>query len=194
MTKKVYAVKQGINPGLYYELEEAMKQITGFSGANMRGFKKIEEAEKFLGEKKYEPEIKAFADGSYSQQTGIAGYGVLFLDEYENIILKDMGKLNYFEFKFSANMGAELKAVIRTVELAISNELRNIEIIYDAQVIKFYAEKDTNKFSPIVEEYNYFVKNYFEKLNISLKHKSSCTDFGKYFNMAHKLANKAINI
>ncbi len=50
--KHYYAVKKGISPGIYKTWEECKSQVSGFSGAEYKGFTTLEEAESFLGIKK----------------------------------------------------------------------------------------------------------------------------------------------
>lgn len=48
MGKKVYAVRVGRKPGLYYDWNNCKKQVTGFPGAEFKGFATEEEAEAFM--------------------------------------------------------------------------------------------------------------------------------------------------
>lgn len=48
MGKKVYAVRVGRKPGLYYDWNNCKKQVTGFPGAEFKGFATEEEAKAFM--------------------------------------------------------------------------------------------------------------------------------------------------
>lgn len=48
MGKKVYAVRVGRKPGLYYDWNNCKKQVTGFPGAEFKGFATEEEAKTFM--------------------------------------------------------------------------------------------------------------------------------------------------
>lgn len=60
-----YAVKKGVEPGVYNSWEECSKQIEGFSGADYKKFKTMEEATDFMNTKSVSMtkalEISAFA-------------------------------------------------------------------------------------------------------------------------------------
>ena len=50
-TKKYYAVRKGLVPGIYTSWGECQQNINGFSGAEYKGFSTKEEAEAFLNNK-----------------------------------------------------------------------------------------------------------------------------------------------
>ena len=45
---KVYAVRSGKHPGLYYSWEECKAEIIGFSNAEYKSFENIEDAQAYL--------------------------------------------------------------------------------------------------------------------------------------------------
>lgn len=47
--KNFYAVRKGVCPGIYKSWEECQRNVTGFSGAEFKGFKTLEEAEEYMG-------------------------------------------------------------------------------------------------------------------------------------------------
>lgn len=48
MAQKFYAVKNGIQPGVYTTWDECKKNVHGFSGAIYKSFTTKEEAERFI--------------------------------------------------------------------------------------------------------------------------------------------------
>lgn len=48
---KYYAVRKGQHPGIYTSWPEAQKEVSGFSGAEFKGFNTEAEAREFMGEK-----------------------------------------------------------------------------------------------------------------------------------------------
>lgn len=48
MAKKYYAVRKGLTPGIYLSWADCQKNISGFKGAEYKGFETIEEAASFL--------------------------------------------------------------------------------------------------------------------------------------------------
>ena len=51
---KYYAVKKGRNPGIYTSWDLCLKEVKGYKGAVYKSFKKKEDAEDFLEDKKIE--------------------------------------------------------------------------------------------------------------------------------------------
>lgn len=49
MAKKFYAIKKGLVPGIYENWDDAKAQVSGFPGAEYKGFQTKEEAEAYLG-------------------------------------------------------------------------------------------------------------------------------------------------
>ena len=43
--KNFYAVRKGVCPGIYKSWEECQRNVTGFSGAEFKGFKTLEEGQ-----------------------------------------------------------------------------------------------------------------------------------------------------
>jgi ribonuclease HI len=72
---KIYAVRKGRICGLFQTWKECQDSINGFSGAEFKSFKSIEDAKHFLGEemKEKKEEREIYTDGSCSNQVG--GYG-----------------------------------------------------------------------------------------------------------------------
>ena len=91
MSSKVYAVKKGRHPGIYNSWDDCKKQVNGYSGAEFKSFKSLEDAEEYLGINsvmtgEVEPDMSvitendtavAYVDGSYNVKTGIYGCGVV---------------------------------------------------------------------------------------------------------------------
>ena len=91
---KFYAVKAGVNPGVYNSWAECEKNVKGFSGACYKSFKNKAEAEEFLGlknEKTVEIPlhnknvIEVYTDGSHKKhvENGHLGVGIFcsYLDK-----------------------------------------------------------------------------------------------------------------
>ena len=83
---KVYAVRQGKHPGIYYTHLEAEAQVAGFSCAEWRSFKSMAKAMEYMAEAEMDEEwlegasyMDAFTDGSCCQAPQRAGWGFLVL-------------------------------------------------------------------------------------------------------------------
>ena len=53
-SRKFYAVRSGIVPGIYINLEEAHKQIKGYSNFEMKSFNNLGSAEEYMDGVTYE--------------------------------------------------------------------------------------------------------------------------------------------
>ena len=92
MAKKVYAVRKGKKTGLYTTWAECQKQISGFSGAEFKGFATLEEAKAYLkgaedqkSKGLPETEAVAYVDGSYQNGLQKFSCGVVFFYQGEEL-------------------------------------------------------------------------------------------------------------
>ena len=119
-SKKYYAVKIGLVPGLYLTWGECQQNINGFSGAVYKSFDTQEEAEQFLsgdvGSGKETDSVKriytdseavAYVDGSYNPDTNEYAYGA--------IVFYDGGEEHFAE-KFNDNDMAKMRNVAGEIE------------------------------------------------------------------------------
>ena len=90
--KKFYAVKKGKKTGIFFEWEEVKELISGFSGAEYKGFKTHKEAEEYLYggaeqltfcEEENENVLIAYVDGSFNNEKNIYSYGVVLISKNE---------------------------------------------------------------------------------------------------------------
>lgn len=51
MANKYYAVRKGLTPGIYFTWDECKRNVDGFSGAEYKSFKTIEDAKEYMGGK-----------------------------------------------------------------------------------------------------------------------------------------------
>lgn len=76
---KYYAVRKGQHPGIYTSWPEAQKEVSGFSGAEFKGFNTELEAKQFMGEatttKSAQPEgmIIGYTDGGTRNSGNVKG-------------------------------------------------------------------------------------------------------------------------
>ena len=79
--KNFYAVRKGRNVGIYNSWDECNKQVSGFRGAEYKGFKTKHQAEEYLNQgdankcDENSSDITIYVDGSYDADTGVYGYG-----------------------------------------------------------------------------------------------------------------------
>ena len=83
---KVYAVRKGKRPGIYYTLIQAEEQVNGFLSAEWRSFRSVKSAMAYMDEGIREEEgtgstrvAEVFTDGSFFKSPDRAGWGYLIL-------------------------------------------------------------------------------------------------------------------
>lgn len=198
MAKKYYAVRKGLTPGIYLSWADCQKNISGFSGAEYKGFETIGEAEEFL---KYgqdgteraaqEPEAVAYVDGSYNVATKEYACGVvMFYGE----------RTEYFSRKFSdaerakmRNVAGEIEGSMCAMNYCLEHGVDSLAIYYDYEGIEKWCTGawKANKEGTIA--YRDFYKKASQKVQIQFR-KVKGHSGDKYNDLADKLAKQAIGI
>lgn len=198
MAKKYYAVRKGLTPGIYLSWADCQKNISGFSGAEYKGFETIEEAEAFLrygqaGAERaaQEPEAVAYVDGSYNVATGEYACGVvMFYGE----------RTEYFSRKFSdaerakmRNVAGEIEGSMCAMNYCLEQGIDSLAIYYDYEGIEKWCTGawKANKEGTIA--YRDFYKRASQKVQIQFR-KVKGHSGDKYNDLADKLAKQAIGI
>lgn len=198
MAKKYYAVRKGLTPGIYLSWADCQKNISGFSGAEYKGFETIEEAEAFL---KYgqdgaeraaqEPEAVAYVDGSYNVATKEYACGVVMF--YRE-------RTEYFSRKFSdaeqakmRNVAGEIEGSMCAMNYCLEHGIDSLAIYYDYEGIEKWCTGawKANKEGTIA--YRDFYKKASQKVQIQFR-KVKGHSGDKYNDLADKLAKQAIGI
>lgn len=147
--KKTYAVRKGRKTGLFNTWPECQKQVIGFSGAEYKSFKTLQEAKDYmegLVEEEVRPDfltddsnpseqvIVAYVDGSYDVNTHQYGSGLVILWK---------GKKESFSFKGDIpeladmrNVAGEIIGAQKAMEFAVKNKAKKIIIYYDYEGIE----------------------------------------------------------
>lgn len=194
MTKKFYAVKSGINPGIYRTWEECKEQVIGVSGSKFKSFLKEEEAIEYL--KKEDTTVStngiiAYVDGSYSSGK-IFGCGCVIVKD--SCIIEEISqKFEDEELSKLRNVAGEIKAAEIAIKYGLEKGYEKIVICHDYQGVSSWCngEWKTNK----VETKNY--KKFYEEAKKSItidfiKVKAHSSDI--YNELADNLAKKAIGL
>lgn len=192
---KYYAVKKGRNPGIYTSWDLCLKEVKGYKGAIYKSFKKKEDAEDFLEDKKIEikpdkDSVIAYIDGSYSKKDKKYGVGIVYItDEKIEEIYKDFDD----EFHIHRNVAGEVKASVGAINKAISEGKKTIYIHYDYQGIESWAKGDWKRNNELTKRYYKFFQKAKEKIDVHfIKVKAHSND--KYNDMADALAKKSLGI
>lgn len=143
MAKKFYAVRKGITTGIFRSWDECKNAVSGYSGAEYRGFSTEEEAKAYMcgeevgtkqgqfvtiEEPKSEKAVNIYTDGSYKDRT--VGIGV-HIDGINGFSRDFYGVVDCPKFQNLRNIGGELFSVLVGVQCAVDMGFTDITILYD---------------------------------------------------------------
>ena len=199
MTKKYYAVKNGVKPGIYETWAECQKQTNGYSGAEYKSFSTYNEASQYikgktdilstpLQEKIVKTEALAYVDGSYDSATNHFSCGVvIFYNGKEERFSELFDDYSLAEMN---NVAGEIKGAEMAIKYCLDNKIRSLTIYHDYEGIskwctgEWQAKKDgTKAYKKFYEEASKTVDIYFVKV------KGHSGD--KYNDVADQLAKNA---
>lgn len=168
--KNFYAIKKGLKTGIVTTWEECSASVKGYPGAIYKGFATLEEAKTFLGDDfeygdssdgsiiSYDScsnndvskksadhgdfhvtgRPYAFVDGSYNIATKVYGYGGFLRDGENEYVI--MGSGDDEELASMRNVAGEILGSMKAVEKAVELGLDRLDIYFDYQGIKEWAE------------------------------------------------------
>lgn len=176
---KYYAVRKGINVGIYETWEECQKNTKGFHGAEYKKFKSKEDAEKYLRFNEVQDEnskitllsgkgeANVFTDGSYNKKLNYSSYGVVFIGENGNESFSS-GSLE--DVYGSKNVTGEIEGVKEAISKAIHFKYSKLRIFYDYEGIEKWAIKEWKAKKQISKDYVEFIDKNSSKIKIEFQH------------------------
>ncbi|KAB2459154.1 reverse transcriptase-like protein [Bacillus sp. CH126_4D] len=204
-----YAVRIGLKPGIYKTWAECQKQINGFSGAVYKKFVTEADALDYIQEKETqvqntetnetidkaiealdEETLIAFVDGTYSKESSLYGYGIVFINsigEKETLYGSDDNE-SYIE---SGNVAGEIEGVKVAITHALVQGYKKIIIYYDYEGIEKWATNHWQANKAISKDYVKFIEEMKYSLNIEFKKVSAHTGI-EYNEAADQLAKKSL--
>ncbi len=193
--KNYYAVKKGRIPGIYKTWNECKEQVSGFSGAEYKGFQFLEEAKNYMANssKSYNSDAQAIAyvDGSYSKDTNMFSYGAVIF--YNNNKYEFSKAFQNSELAQMHNVAGEIKGSEFVMQYCIDNDIGSVDIYYDYEGIEKWCtgEWKTNKTG--TKNYREFYLKSSQKVLINfIKVKGHSGN--EYNDLADKLAKSALNL
>lgn len=144
MAVKFYAVKKGIQTGIFTSWEQCRASVHGYSGAVYKSFPSRQEAESYLRgeEAEKEPEIlkgreekpeetalgtAIYVDGSFCSESGEFSYGMVVLTENgEETFCR---KFQDSGLAAMRNVAGEIKGAQAAMQYAMDHQLPEITII-----------------------------------------------------------------
>lgn len=195
---KFYAVRNGYSIGIFNTWEECEKQVKGYSGAEFKSFKNIEDAKKYIGGNEQlslfdEPSNKAVAycDGSYNIETAEFSYGLVIFSNGEEI--RKAEKFSSSDLSAMRNVAGEIMGSRAAMQYCVDNNIKELDLYFDYAGIEKWCtgEWKTNKTGTI--EYKKFYDSIKDKLSVTFnKVKGHSGD--TLNDLADKLAKEVLGI
>lgn len=199
--KKVYAVRKGEKTGLFYSWNECEAAVSGYPGAEYKGFATEEEANAYLGveqeivenhntDEMTDNKLFAYVDGSFDEALGRYAFGcIIITPNGENI--KEFGNGDNPESLAIRNVAGEMLGAMYAVKWAVKNGYDNIELHYDYEGIEKWAVGEWKAKNTLTQKYAAFMKEQQSIIRIDFqKVKAHSGDF--YNEEADRLAKKAL--
>ncbi len=215
MAGKFYAVRKGKSTGIFFTWDECKKQVDGYSGAEYKSFKTLEEAGAYLGlqtgsSKASETKnadvpgdvakpdssedtgwVEAYVDGSYYHPTKEYSFGV--------VILKDGQECTYFEkdndeeLATMRNVAGEIKGAQYAMQYALDNGIAKLRIYHDYEGIAKWCTGAWKTNKEGTKAYRAFYESIADKVQVEFVKVAGHTGV-KYNEMADHLAKEALGL
>ena len=159
---KVYAVKQGRNPGIYYSWPDCNKEVSGFQGAKFKSFATEMEAKAYLnGEELTEASLRvndadmaiAYTDGSYNEKNNTCGYGAIIISQDEEIETFGTVTVTGCDAASMKQIPGEVAAVITAIRYCRNNGIKNLTVYHDYTGIAEWATGKWKTNTVVSQEY-----------------------------------------
>lgn len=199
--KKVYAVRKGKKTGLFYSWNECEAAVSGYPGAEYKGFATEEEANAYLGVEQEivenhttdeitDNKLLAYVDGSFDEALGKYAFGCIIITPNGETI-KEFGNGDNPESLAIRNVAGEMLGAMYAVKWAVKNGYDNLELHYDYEGIEKWAVGEWKAKNTLTQKYAAFMKEQQSIIRIAFqKVKAHSGDF--YNEEADRLAKKAL--
>lgn len=202
--KKLYAVKKGKETGIFDNWEACKASVTGYPGAEYKGFFSEEEAKDYLSgieerdadfvlhqkEACLQNKIIAYVDGSFDQSIGKYSFGCILLTPNGEIVRKS-GNGDHPESLALRNVTGEMLGAMFAVRWCVKNGYSAIEICYDYFGIEKWATGEWKAKNNLTQKYAAFMRENGRKIRITFKKIAAHTG-NQYNEEADQLAKKAL--
>ncbi len=178
--KNFYVVRVGRTPGIYKTWKECQQQVTGYSGAEFRGFVTREEAEEFMrgetlspretagkapGQEEAEGEAIAYVDGSYEHSLRSYAYGAVILTAEDMVELSGKGKDK--EAAALRNVAGEMMGAMEAVKWCQAHGCTSLELRYDYEGIEKWVNGAWQAKNAYTQAYAAFMREASKTLSLS---------------------------
>lgn len=199
--KNVYAVKKGMVTGLFYNWDDCKAAVTGYPGAEYKGFATEAEARDYLGMSREilperhgreipEGQMIAYVDGSYEHSLMTYAYGCVYLLPGGEI-KTESGSGQNPETAAIRNVAGEMIGAMTAVRWAIKNGYQSIEICYDYEGIEKWATGVWKAKMELTQKYAAYMREKAQKIGITFTKVAAHTG-DTYNEQADSLAKEAL--
>lgn len=203
--KKVYAVKNGRQTGLFYSWDECKRMVHGFPGAVYKSFETQQEAEDYLTgslqpqqvpEQAKEPEsseghLIAYVDGSFQKKIGRYSYGCILIAP-DGSITRESGSGSEPQSLALRNVAGEMLGAMHAVQWAQEQGYTSIDIRYDYAGIEQWATHGWQAKNELTQKYAAYMGRCMEQIRITFTKIAAHTG-DRYNEEADQLAKEALN-
>ena len=196
---KFYAVKNGVETGIYDTWEDCKKQVIGYKGAIYKSFFTYEDAKNFLennedgaiSKETAQNKAIAYVDGSYNIVTSEYSYGVVIF--YNGQEYQFNQKFDDEKLREMRNVAGEIEGAKKAMSFCLENNIEKLDIYYDYQGIESWATGvwKTNKDG--TSNYKKYYDDIKDKVKVTFN-KVKAHSNNKYNDIADKLAKSALGM
>ncbi len=181
--KKYYAVRKGVNPGIYNTWDECSSQVTGVAGAEFKGFLSLEDAQKFMNgvpgkisktsrpvpkKKAVKAEVptgylEAYVDGSYNGSSKCYGYGVAIVQDGKSVQEFVGGGVDSEGMR---NVTGEIHGALKAMQYALEEKKKGIIVYYDYKGVREWALGDWKANKDGTKAYAATCKDMMKKIDV----------------------------
>ena len=193
MAVKFYAVKKGIQTGIFTSWEQCRASVHGYSGAVYKSFPSRQETLKGREEKPEETALGTaiYVDGSFCSESGEFSYGMVVLTENgEETFCR---KFQDSGLAAMRNVAGEIKGAQAAMQYAMDHQLPEITIYHDYEGIARWCLGDWKANKEGTKAYRDFYEKAKEQVRIHFK-KGTGHSGDHYNDMADQLAKQALGI
>lgn len=203
MAKKYYAVRSGRETGIFENWNECKRLITGFKGAEYKGFMTLSEAEEYMGRYSARAEdfsdlstlpedsAVAYVDGSYNIHTKIFGFGAVIF--YRGDTHTQSRSFDDKSLASMRNVAGEIHGSKYAMEYCAEHDIKKLYLFYDYAGIEKWCTGEWKCNKEGTAAYRDYYNSIKDKLDITfVKVKGHSGD--TYNDMADALAKAAVGI
>lgn len=196
MAEKFYAVRKGKTPGIYKTWSECRAQVEGFSCAEYKSFKTLQDAQEYVNALiqvsiDSSDIVKAYVDGSYNNTTGEFSYGMVVLKDGQEF--KFAEKYSDKDLAAMHNVAGEIKGSEAAMKYAVENGLDSIAIYHDYAGISKWCLGEWKANKEGTKAYKAYYDSIRDTVKISFVKVTGHSN-DKYNDMADELAKRALGI